>query len=140
MIIDLVNDALSAASLRPQAITTETTGVAIDFGNGTGATNAILDVGAVSGTTPSMTVQIEESDDGSTNWTAIDGMVFTAVTTANQHQVVRGLRSKQFVRANASDVSGTTPSFQTCVQIIAQKHQVQGAGVTHPGGFDPYPA
>lgn len=137
MLTDLVNEVLSGAGFNNQTITAATTGTTIDMANGTAAIGAILDVNNVSGTDPSLTVQIEESDDLST-WSAISGMVFNAVTSGPSHQVVRGLRQKRYVRPNALTVTGTTPSFVATCEIIEQKHQVNTAGAG--GGYDTYPS
>lgn len=67
-----------------------------------------LNVTAVSGTTPSLTVTIEHSPDGAT-WAAHPQGVFTSATAAgSQRKVLSGL--DRFVRA-AHAVTGTTPSF-----------------------------
>lgn len=66
-----------------------------------------LAVTAASGTTPSMTVTIETSKDGSTNWQTV--AAFAAKTAvASERKVFSGL--DRFIRANCA-ISGTTPSF-----------------------------
>ena len=66
-----------------------------------------LNATAVSGTTPSVTVTVETSADGSTNWQTVAS--FAAVTAvSSQRKVFTGL--DRFVRLNATAVSGTTPS------------------------------
>ena len=135
IVIDLVNDVTSNNNIRPQTIAATTQGSSADFTNCEISTNAILDVGAVGANSTSLTVQIEESADGSTNWAAIPGMIINAVTTSNQHQVVRGLRTHRYVRANAVTVAGTTPSFALSVEIIAQQ-KFTGTG----GGYSRLPS
>jgi hypothetical protein len=67
-----------------------------------------LDVTAASGTTPSLTVTIQTSADGSTGWTTL-GTAFNAATAvSNQRKVLSG--ADRFVRASYT-ISGTTPSF-----------------------------
>jgi hypothetical protein len=67
-----------------------------------------LDVTAASGTSPSMTVTIEHSADGTT-WVAHPQGAFTAVTASgSQRKVLSGL--DRFVRA-VWTITGTTPSF-----------------------------
>ncbi len=131
MLVDLVNEVISVNGLLPQSLSGSTQGASADFSNGEISTHAILDVGAYSGTT--MTVQIEESVDGSTNWTAIPGMVFAAVTATGTHQVVRGLRTHRYVRANALTVNAT--AILASVEIIAQK-KYSGTG----GGYSRLPS
>lgn len=53
----------AARSFFPEALTAPVAGTALDLSNGEVSTQAILDVGTVSGTTPTLNVQIEESDD-----------------------------------------------------------------------------
>lgn len=80
-------------------------GTALELGD-KGTMCLTLDSTAVSGTTPSMTVAIETSADGTT-WRAVAS--FTAQTaTASERKSFTGL--DRFVRA-AVTISGTTPSF-----------------------------
>lgn len=69
----------------------------------------LLDVTAVSGTTPSMTLSVEWSDDGTTWYQADTADAFTALTAA-------GKRAREFdVKGPYARVvwtiTGTTPSF-----------------------------
>lgn len=81
-----------------------------------GTLRLTLDITAVSGTTPSMTVTIETSPDGTTNWTTI-GTPFAAQTgVANIRKVVTG--ADRFVRASYT-ITGTTPSFTFSVTGVA---------------------
>jgi hypothetical protein len=132
-IVDLVNGAVGGASFAPQAVTATGGGTGLDLGNGVNSTNAILEVGAVTGTAPTLNVKLQESDDNTT-WTDIPNGAFTQVTAANQRQAIRVQRSKQYCRAHAT-VGGTTPSFTLCVEILAQK-KYTGAG----GGYDRSPS
>lgn len=84
----------------------------------TGGCTAQLHVSTVSGTTPSLTVKIQGSPDGTT-WTDIPGMTFAAVTTPNQAQrlvVPNGVSVPAQVRTNWT-VSGTSPSFTSMVSF-----------------------
>lgn len=62
-------------------------------------------------------------------------MTFAQVAAANTRQVVRGLRTKRYARANATAVGGTTPSFTLAVEILAQKKYVEAGG-----GYDRSPS
>lgn len=99
-------------SFRPNAVTATANGTGVDT-QGYADGMVILEVGTVSGTTPSMTVKIQESDDNST-FADITGATFTAVTASNSSQVLRlselNVTRKRYVRAVAT-ISGTTPSF-----------------------------
>lgn len=92
-----------------QALVTQTatsTSATYDLGS-YGTLRADLHVSAASGTTPSMTVQLNTSPDG-INWTAL-GSAFTAATAAtDQHKVFAGC--DRYLQAVAT-ITGTTPSF-----------------------------
>lgn len=69
----------------------------------------LLNVTAVSGTSPSMTVNVEWSHDGATWFKADPADTFTAITAAGsvcKQFNVKGL----YARLNCT-ISGTTPSF-----------------------------
>lgn len=88
------------------AVTANGSDAAVEVGD-RGAARLLLDVTAVSGTTPSMTVTVETSYDGSTNWQTVGS--FAAKTAVGQERkVFAGL--DRFVRVSQA-VSGTTPSF-----------------------------
>ena len=81
----------------------------------------ILSVGTVSGTTPSMTVTIQDSDDGTTfaNVTAVTGVneVFTP-TTAAAFKLATVKRVRRFQRVVVA-MTGTTPSFTFSLVAVA---------------------
>lgn len=71
--------------------------------------NVLVDVTAVSGTSPTMTVNVEWSHDGSTWFVADPADAFTAITAAGKKVkqfTVKGL----YARLNYT-IGGTTPSF-----------------------------
>lgn len=114
-----VYDAIkSVFMLRPQAATSTQTGSAIDT-LGYNSASVALEVGAVSGTSPTLDVAIEESADGSTGWTNVAS--FTQVTASNNSQVKRvdglGTSRKRYLRAVAT-IAGTSPSFALSVNIL----------------------
>jgi hypothetical protein len=74
---------------------------------------AKLDVTARSGTTPQLTVAIDESPNGSTGW--VTRQTFTAMTNVG-NQVGQIPRVGPFARA-AWTITGTTPSFTFSVQV-----------------------
>lgn len=82
---------------------------------------AYLNVGAASGTTPTLDVKIQESDDDST-YTDISGATFTQATAAITEEI-HFRTSKRYVRAVAT-IGGTTPSFTFCVVLLAEKRKV----------------
>jgi hypothetical protein len=100
------------------AETASTTGTGVEVGEGQ-AVNVTVDVTAVSGTTPTMTVVIEGSNDG-TNWYELGtigangakvGQVGTAPSNLTATATVRAsLPGARHVRSR-SVIGGTTPSF-----------------------------
>ena len=89
-------------------------------GNGSATTSlewaqvAKLDVTARSGTTPSLTVVIEESPNGSTGWATRAS--FTAQTATGTQIIALPRLNHAFLRATWT-ISGTTPSFTFSVQV-----------------------
>lgn len=70
--------------------------------------DVFIDVTAVSGTSPTMTVTYQSSVDGGTTW--FDGVASTAITATGRQ--VLSITSKVGSRARLSYViGGTTPSF-----------------------------
>lgn len=96
--------------------------------HGSGAhvsSNFKLDATAVSGTTPSMAVQIQESPDNST-WTNLTEGGTITITAAGSYSFI-GLRTFRYIRASYT-VTGTTPSFAVNLDMIAQKNSSGGTG------------
>jgi hypothetical protein len=115
-----VYDAIKAVpSFRPQAITSNANGISVDT-IGYYSSAVVLEVGAVSGTSPTLNVKIQESADGTT-WTDVPGANFSQVTGSNQSQIIRieglGTSRKRYLRASAS-VGGTSPSFTAAVEFL----------------------
>lgn len=106
------------AALVPAAtITTTANGDGVYIGE-----NVDLDVvlqvrGTVSGTTPTLDVTLEESDDNS-SFTAIPGAAFTQATATGVNERIKCLTTKSYVRA-VKTVGGTTPSFGDTEVFIA---------------------
>lgn len=85
-------------------------------------------LGVVSGTTPTLDVKMQESDDDTT-WTDIAGAIFTEVSAANQEQRIRFLHSKRYCRSYATIGGTNSPSFDAAVEVLAQaKYIGQGGG------------
>lgn len=76
-----------------------------------------LTASGVTGTTPSMTIKLQDSGDG-TNWVDIPSATFTAVTAdGSQRLVVNTVGS--CVRAVAT-ITGTTPSFTVDLSAVSR--------------------
>lgn len=85
---------------------------------------ALLDVGAVSGTSPTLDVKLQESDTSGGTYTDISGAAFAQVTDAN-HSLTIGVKvgdgvRKRFIRAVAT-IGGTTPSFTCAIALLLAK-------------------
>lgn len=99
-------------------LTVTTNGPTAESGGFSGIV-AYLRVSAVSGTSPSMTVKLQDSPDGaSNNWYDIPSGAFTAVTAAGQWRLAVNGPIGEFVRAVAT-ITGTNPSFTTDLQFSA---------------------
>lgn len=103
------------------ARTTTFTSPVIDARDFDGDLCFLQNIGTVSGTSPSCTTAIQDSDDGSTGWAAVDGGTFTAVTASNNSQkiVLPANMFRRYLRAVAT-ISGTTPSFILMVMLLAR--------------------
>lgn len=85
---------------------------------------ALLDVGAVSGTLPTLDVKLQEADASGGTYTDISGAAFAQITTANHALSISvnigdGTR-KRFIRAVAT-IGGTSPSFACAVALLLAK-------------------
>jgi hypothetical protein len=116
---DLPAAAIVADGLPPSTLTADTDGPTVDLIAGDGTCFAIQQVGAVSGTDPSLAGRIEQSADGA-NWSAVAGAAFAPVTESDSLQVIRFSRTARYVRW-AADVTGTSPSFTLGVIIGQQR-------------------
>ena len=94
------------------------TGQTSGFTVGSGEWLAVaVDVTAVSGTTPSMTVNVEWSNDGTTWFVGDTADAFTAITAARKAVKRFEVKGLQF-RLNYA-ITGTTPSFTFSAAVIA---------------------
>jgi hypothetical protein len=119
---DVANQAILGVGLAPQALTASANGSSGDMINGDGQCFAIQQVGAVSGTSPTLAGKIQESSDGST-WSDISGATFITVTASTSNQAITFERTKRYLRYVAT-IGGTTPSFNVAVIVSQQKKQV----------------
>ena len=111
---------LAAAAQRTSTLT----GTGIDVLDYEGVTLAVLNASAGTGTTPTLDVKLQHSDDDST-YADITGGAFAQVTD------VAGTAGVQVLKANVSDlkryvrvigtIAGTTPSFEFGVEFVGIK-------------------
>ncbi len=85
------------------------------------AMKAVLDCGAASGTTPTLDVKMQESDDNS-SFADISGATFAQLTAAGLKEL-HFQAKKRYVRAVAT-VAGTSPSFTFAVLLVGQQRNV----------------
>lgn len=109
-----------ANTVEPKALTTTTNGAAVDLADSDGQCFATLHVGAVTGTTPTLDVKIQESDTSGGTYTDVSGATFAQVTASNKWQALNFKRTRRFCRAVAT-IAGTTPSFTLAVVLFGQK-------------------
>src|SRR5437899_6077210 len=119
---DVANQAILGVGLTPRTLTGSVNGTGGDLLAGDGRCFAIQQVGAVSGTSPTLDGKIQESSDNAA-WTDIAGATFTTVTAANNYQAITFDRTKRYVRY-VGTIGGTSPSFALAVVISEQKKQV----------------
>lgn len=79
---------------------------------------AYLDTGAVSGTTPTQDVKIQESADDST-FTDVSGATFAQQTTTGS-EAIHFRTNKRYVRA-VTAITGGTPSFTSGCYLLVEK-------------------
>jgi len=116
-----VYDAIKALfTIRPVTATATQTGSAVDT-KGYNSAAVVLEVGAVSGTTPTLDVKIQECDTSGGTYADISGATFTQVTATGSSQILRieglGTSRKRYLRA-VGTITGTTPSFAFGVEIL----------------------
>jgi hypothetical protein len=119
---DLANQMILGVRLAPQTLTASANGGTGDMISGDGLCVAIQQVGAVSGTSPTLAGKIQESADGSA-WSDVTGATFTTVTASTNTQAVGFERTKRYLRYVAT-IGGTTPSFAVAAIIGEQKKQI----------------
>lgn len=120
---DLKNNVTAVQSLAPAARTATADGAAVDLAN-YGRAMVVIDAGTASGTTPSLTFEVQESDTTTPgDFTAVadadlDGTE-PIITTANDEATYEiGYRGrKRYLRVVIKAVSGTTPSLP-CTGLV----------------------
>lgn len=83
----------------------------------------VIDVGAVSGTTPTLDSKIQQSADGSTNWTDVAGATAAQRTATGVDTIVVSSGAAQRYLRYVGTIAGTTPHFLTGVTVGGFKKQ-----------------
>jgi hypothetical protein len=107
------------------ARTSTVNGAGVDMLDYEGKAQAILGSAAGTGTSPTLDVKLQDSDDNST-FADITDATFTQVTNAavaNQGIAVDLAAARRYVRAVAT-IGGTSPSFSCGVWLLAKKKYV----------------
>lgn len=105
----------------PSTRTATVTGTGIDLQQyaATGNINLkiVADVGTVTGTTPTLDIKIQESDDNS-SFSDITGATFTQITATGAGAVeIHTCTIKRYIRA-VGTIAGTTPSFPLAIWAV----------------------
>ncbi len=119
---DLLNTWIRGQSIVPQVATSTVTGTGVDLDN-TIAVFAELQVGTVSGTTPTLDVKLQESDTSGGTYTDIPGAAIAQVTASTKIDGIDAKRTKRWFRALAT-IAGTTPSFALSVSLWGNKREI----------------
>lgn len=118
---DLKSNIKRVPSLAPQSITAAANGTGVDLA-GYDAACVSFNCGAMTGTTPSYTFEVQESDDNATFAAVADKELKGAepVVTATNAGVfsVGYMGYKRYIRAVAKTVTGTTPTLLCEASVI----------------------
>lgn len=108
-------------------------GASVDLASNVGnVCTAVQVVGGLAGTgTPTLASKVQESTDGTNNWTDVTGGAFAAASVANSVQMVAFKPTKRYVRTTGT-VAGTSPVAETTTLIYAPRRTVPD----NDGGFD----
>lgn len=130
MRLDLKNDVNVASSLRPASQAAAVNGAGVDL-TGHDGVMVVLDLGAIGGTTPSFTFQVQDSDDNST-FAAVaadflrDGQP-AAFTTGNQVVRIGYHGVKRYVRVAITAATGTAPTLVCSATVVRGKGRLRPA-------------
>lgn len=122
---DLSSNLGPAQSLRPQVVTAAVNGTGVDL-QGYDSAMLVADFGLLGGTTPTETIQWQDSDDNATfaNIAAADlvGGASSTITldpTTDESIVKRSyIGTRRFVRGIVSAVSGTGPTCPISLSVV----------------------
>jgi hypothetical protein len=118
-------------SIAPQTVTTTLNGTGVDHA-GYQAAALLIALGVFAGTTPTATIQVQESDDN-ISFTAVsaanlaNGGVIPQITPANANTMIRRgyLGLKRYLRVAVTAIAGTTPSLPLCAVVLLDSAEKQ---------------
>lgn len=118
MILHDLNALTAKNVVAPAAKTTTFTSGSINLQQFIETAKLVLEVGTVSGTTPTLDVKVQDSADNS-SFADVTGLAFTQVTASTNSQALlldtRALR--QYIQLVCT-IGGTTPSFSMCAELV----------------------
>lgn len=105
----------------PSTRTATVTGTGVDLSPYVNTVNTnlkiVADVGTVTGTTPTLDIKIQDSDDNST-YADITSATFTQITATGAGAVeIHTKTNKRYIRA-VGTIGGTTPSFPLAIWAL----------------------
>jgi hypothetical protein len=118
---DIKSNIKVASSLNPASLAAASNGAGVDL-LGFDSACVEFNAGAIGGTTPSFTFEVQESDDNAT-FTAVAASELQGtapiVTTNNAGVTVVGyLGAKRYIRAAATTVTGTSPTLLCAASVV----------------------
>jgi len=117
---DLKSNIKLVQSLVPATRNAAANGTGVDL-SGFNAASIVFSNGAIGGTSPSFTFEVQESDDNTT-FTAVADKdirgVEPAITAANQVSQVAYLGYKRYIRAVLKTVAGTSPTLDCAANVV----------------------
>jgi hypothetical protein len=117
---DLKSNIKPVQSLVPLNRNAAANGVGVDL-SGFNSASVVFSTGAITGTTPSFTFEVQESADNTTFTAAADADIRgtePVVTTANTVTQVSYIGNKRYIRAVVKTVTGTTPTLDCAASVI----------------------
>ena len=117
---DLKSNIKPVQSLVPATRNAAANGTGVDL-TGFNAASVVFSNGAIGGTTPSFTFEMQESDDNAT-FTAVAAKdlrgAAPVTTSANQVTQVGYVGYKRYIRAVVKTVAGTTPTLDCAAYVV----------------------
>lgn len=117
---DLKSNIKPVQSLVPATRNAAANGTGVDL-TGFNAASVVFSNGAIGGTTPSFTFEVQESDDNTT-FAAVAAKdlrgAAPVTTTANQVSQVGYVGYKRYIRAVVKTVAGTTPTLDCAAHVV----------------------
>jgi hypothetical protein len=123
MPVDIYGGVDCVQLLAPIAVTLTAQTTGVDFSNHTGIGRIDANVGVVSGTTPTMTLQLQDATTSGATYAAVaSSPLMTLATTSGScaSVVFNADQVRQFIRISIVE-SGTTPSFLVGITVTATK-------------------